>query len=104
MKYPHGQVTLGACVDDHTKPVDIQNVGKRGLFLDHLVIDAKDGLFAATDVGFNTGGRQGATHGFVNAPKHLAAIAASGHHRLFEDVVAIGVHRREAQVLQLAIQ
>ena len=104
MEDPHRQVALGQGVDDDAKAVDIQDIRERGLFLDHLVVNAVDRFFASGHIGFDTGRWQGATHGLVNAPQHFTAIAACRHHGLFEHVVAIGVDRRKAQVLQLTVE
>ncbi len=49
-------------------------------------------------------GRQGRAHGVLDLADDLAAVAARGQHGAVQHLVAVGVHGREAQVLQLAEQ
>ena len=98
------QIALGQRMDHDAEAVDVQHVRERLLLVDHLAVDAEQGLFAAADLGFDARGGQGGAHGIGDLGDDLATIAARGQHGLVQHLVAVGVHRGKAQVLQFAEQ
>src|SRR5690606_40438446 len=104
MNRPKRQITFGQGVNNDAKPVDVEYVGKRLFLLDHFFINAKQGFFAATDVGFNAGSRQGYTDGVGNFAQYFASVAPRRQQGFLQYMITIGVDGFEAEVLELAIQ
>ncbi|CFN99575.1 Uncharacterised protein [Bordetella pertussis] len=98
------QVALGQGMDDDAETVDIQDFGKRFLLFGHLAVDAVQRLLAAGHLGLDAGGRQRRAHGVLDLADDFAPVAAGRQHGAIQYLVAVGVHRREAQVLQFAKQ
>ncbi|KAG1249073.1 hypothetical protein G6F65_019271 [Rhizopus arrhizus] len=88
-----GQIALGQGMDDDAKAVDVQDIGKRLLLVDHLAIDAIERFLAAGDFGFDAGGGQRGPDRIGDLRDDLAAVAARRQHGLVQHLVAVRPRR-----------
>ncbi len=98
-----GPVAGVGAVDDDAKAVHVDHFVQRDFLVLHLAIDAVQMLLPTLDAADDVGLLQGCLEGLGDLADEFLLIAAGPLQFPFEHLVAVGVQRPEAQVLELEL-
>ena len=90
-------------IDDDAQAVDVDDLGEREALAQHLAINTEEMLLARLDFALHAGPLERALELLAYLAQEFLLVAAGALERALDHAIALGVERREAQVLELQL-
>lgn len=87
-------------VDDDTKSINVEHLGKRQMFVEHFLVNAVEMLFAPRHAPVQPLLLQSFLDRGADFIENLLAVATGLAHRLGENAITDRIQRRETQIFQ----